>query len=103
LRQLQLFTRLLPHPRSPTDLHPLPLHDALPISLPAFAAGRLLESVGVTHARVLAEVVYVASITVSLAYRAEQIGNRLDGAGFVEIGRAHVTPVTSGSRMPSSA
>jgi protoporphyrinogen/coproporphyrinogen III oxidase len=57
--------------------------DAVVLAIPAYAAGRLLEMVGVTHARALAQVVYVPSITVSLAYRAEQVGNRLDGAGFV--------------------
>jgi protoporphyrinogen oxidase len=57
--------------------------DAVVLALPAYSAGRLLEAVGVTHARALAEVVYVPSITVSLAYRAEQIGKRLEGAGFV--------------------
>ncbi len=41
------------------------------------------EMVGVTHARVLAEVVYVPSITVSLAYRAKQVTAPLKGAGFV--------------------
>ena len=57
--------------------------DAVVLAIPAYAAGRLLEMVGVTHARALAQVVYVPSITVSLAYRAEQVRNRLDGAGFV--------------------
>jgi len=57
--------------------------DAVVLAIPAYTAGRLLEMVGVTHARELAQVVYVPSITVSLAYRAEQVGNRLDGAGFV--------------------
>jgi len=70
--------------------------DGIVLALPAYAAGRLLESVGVTHARVLAEVVYVPSITVSLAYRAEQIGGALNGAGFVidpdVVGARHVVP-----------
>jgi protoporphyrinogen/coproporphyrinogen III oxidase len=57
--------------------------DGIVLALPAYTAARLLESVGVAAARVLAQVPYAASITVSLAYRAEQIGNRLDGAGFV--------------------
>ena len=57
--------------------------DAVVLAIPAYAAGRLLEMVGVTHARALAQVVYVPSITVSLAYRAEQIGKPLNGAGFV--------------------
>lgn len=57
--------------------------DGVVLALPAYAAGRLLEAVGVAHGRALANVVYVPSITVSLAYRAEQIGKTLDGAGFV--------------------
>ncbi|PYO72873.1 MAG: hypothetical protein DMD64_09485 [Gemmatimonadetes bacterium] len=57
--------------------------DAVVLALPAYAAGRLLETIGVTHARSLAQVVYVPSITVSLAYRADQITGPLNGAGFV--------------------
>src|SRR6266511_1070480 len=67
------------------------------LALPAYAAGRLLEGVGVAHGRALAEVVYAPSITVSLAYRTEQVGNRLDGAGFVVdpdvVGARHVVPL----------
>src|SRR2546426_12510598 len=70
--------------------------DGIVLALPAYAAGRVLESVGVTHARVLAEVVYVPSITVSLAYRADQIGRALNGAGFVlepgVVGARHGAP-----------
>lgn len=57
--------------------------DGVVLALPAYSAGRLLEAVGVAHGRVLAEVVYVPSITVSLAYRAAQIAKPLQGAGFV--------------------
>lgn len=57
--------------------------DGIVLALPAYAAGRLLEAVGVTHGRALAEVVYAPSITVSLAYRAEQVGVPMMGAGFV--------------------
>jgi oxygen-dependent protoporphyrinogen oxidase len=53
------------------------------LAIPAYTAGRLLESVGVTGARELAAVVYAPSITVSLAYRADQIAIALQGAGFV--------------------
>ncbi|HYT83965.1 MAG TPA: FAD-dependent oxidoreductase [Gemmatimonadales bacterium] len=71
--------------------------DGVVLALPAFAAGRLLEGVGVAHGRALAEVVYAPSITVSLAYRTEQVGNRLDGAGFVVdpdvVGARHVVPL----------
>ena len=57
--------------------------DGVVLALPAYAAGRWLEQIGVPHGRVLAEVVYAPSVTVSLAYRAEQLGRPLDGAGFV--------------------
>ncbi len=71
--------------------------DGVVLALPAFAAGRLLEAVGVKHARGLADVIYAPSITVSLAYRANQVGNRLDGAGFVVdpdvVGARHVVPL----------
>ncbi len=57
--------------------------DAVVLALPAWAAGRVLETIGVHHGRSLAEVPYLPSITVSLAYRADQIGRSLEGAGFV--------------------
>jgi len=70
--------------------------DAVVLALPAYAAGRLLESIGVTHARALAQVLYVPSITVSLAYRAEQVGGPLVGSGFVvdpSVGAQHAAPL----------
>jgi oxygen-dependent protoporphyrinogen oxidase len=57
--------------------------DALVLAIPAYAAGPWLEQLGVPHARALADVVYAPSITVSLAYRANQIGRPLQGTGFV--------------------
>ena len=72
--------------------------DGIVLALPAYATGRLLESVGVTHARVLAEVVYVPSITVSLAYRTEQIKGRLEGAGFVVASPVQVRACTYASQ-----
>lgn len=57
--------------------------DGVVLALPAYSAGRLLEAVGATHGRALAEVVYAPSITVSLAYRADQVPAPLHGAGFV--------------------
>lgn len=57
--------------------------DAIVLAVPAYTAGRLLESVGIRGAREVAEVFYAPSITVSLAYRTEQIGAPLQGAGFV--------------------
>ena len=71
--------------------------DGVVLALPAYAAGRLLEGVGVSHARVLAEVTYLPSVTVSLGYRAEQVGAPLTGAGFVVdpdvVGARHVVPL----------
>jgi len=66
--------------------------DALVLALPAYAAGRWLEQIGVAGARALADVVYAPSITVSLAYRADQIGRALDGTGFV-VGARHAAPL----------
>jgi oxygen-dependent protoporphyrinogen oxidase len=57
--------------------------DGIVLALPAYNAGRLLEMVGVSGGRALAEVAYLPSITVSLAYRRNQIGRPLSGAGFV--------------------
>src|SRR2546428_5564303 len=53
--------------------------DGVVLALPAYSAGRLLEAVGVGGGRELGEVVYVASITVSLAYRVEQTRAPLEG------------------------
>lgn len=57
--------------------------DAVVLAIPAYGAGRLLESAGVSGARELADVVYLPSVTVSLAYRETQISQPLAGAGFV--------------------
>jgi oxygen-dependent protoporphyrinogen oxidase len=57
--------------------------DAVVLAVPAYSTGRLLESVGIRHARALANVVYLPSTTVSLAYRQEQLTRPLDGAGLV--------------------
>lgn len=71
--------------------------DAVVLALPAYSAGRLLEAVGVAGGRALAEVVYLPSITVSLAYREDQIGRPLAGAGFVvepgSVGARHAVPL----------
>ena len=82
--------------------------DALILALPAYAAGRWLEQIGVTGARALADVVYAPSITASLAYRADQIGHALDGTGFV-VGAQHAAPLQikactyASSKFPSRA
>ena len=71
--------------------------DGLILALPAYAAGRWLEQIGVAGARALADVVYAPSITVSLAYRAEQLARPLDGTGFVvapdAVGAPHAAPL----------
>jgi protoporphyrinogen oxidase len=56
---------------------------AVIFAAPAWIAARLLAALGVAAARALAEVVYYPSITVSLAYRADQVAARLEGTGFV--------------------
>ncbi len=71
--------------------------DGVVLTVPAYAAGRLLEQIGVAGARALADVVYVPSVTVSLAYRLEQLGAPLDGTGFVvgpdAVGAQHGAPL----------
>jgi oxygen-dependent protoporphyrinogen oxidase len=78
--------------------------DGVVLALPAYSAGRLLEQIGVTGARALADVVYLPSVTVSLAYRADQIGRRLEGAGFVAGSDAVVRACTYASaKFPGRA
>ena len=66
--------------------------EAVVLALPSYAAGRWLEQIGVPHARALADVVYAPSVTVSLAYMADQFGRALDGTGFV-VGAQHAAPL----------
>ena len=61
---------------------------AVILAVPAWIAARLLAALGVAAARALDEVVYYPSITVSLAYRADQVSQRLDGTGFVAAAEA---------------
>jgi len=79
--------------------------DAVVLALPAWAAGRVLETIGVHHGRSLAEVPYLSSITVSLAYRADQIGRSLEGAGFVvDSDSNHIRACTyASSKFPGRA
>jgi protoporphyrinogen oxidase len=81
--------------------------DGLVLALPAYSAGRLLEAVGIPGGRALGDVVYVPSITVSLAYRADQIMTPMNGAGFVLDPNAtppHLRACTfSSSKFPSRA
>ena len=75
--------------------------EGLVLALPAYAAGRWLEQIGVTGARALADVAYAPSITVSLAYRADQIRRPLEGAGFV-VGAQHAAPLLRACTYASS-
>jgi len=57
--------------------------EAVILAVPAWAAARLVAAAGVLEARQLDDVVYAPSITVSLAYRSEQITGAREGTGFV--------------------
>jgi oxygen-dependent protoporphyrinogen oxidase len=57
--------------------------EAVILAVPAWVAARLLAGLGVSPARALDTVLYAPSITVSLAYRADQVPGTLEGAGFV--------------------
>jgi oxygen-dependent protoporphyrinogen oxidase len=59
--------------------------EAVILAVPAWVAARLLAGVGVSAARELDTVLYAPSITVSLAYRADQVPGTLDGTGFVAV------------------
>jgi protoporphyrinogen oxidase len=61
---------------------------AVILAVPAWIAARLLAGLGVAAARVLDEVIYYPSITVSLAYRADQVTARPEGTGFVAAAEA---------------
>ena len=57
--------------------------DGVILAIPAWMAARLLADLGVPLARELDGVVYHPSLTVSLAYRQEQLRGSLEGTGFV--------------------
>src|SRR5207247_2290531 len=57
--------------------------EAVILAVPAWVAARLLAGLGVSAARALDGVLYAPSITVSLAYREDQVPAPLEGAGFV--------------------
>src|SRR6266567_3692457 len=57
--------------------------EAVILAIPAWVVARLLAGLGVSAARALDTVLYAPSITVSLAYRADQVPATLEGAGFV--------------------
>jgi oxygen-dependent protoporphyrinogen oxidase len=86
LRTAQGVTGLAPGPRgwrlSVTGGAQLEA-EAVVLAVPAWVAARLIAGVGVPEARALGAVVYSPSVTVSLAYRSEQIDATPQGAGFV--------------------
>jgi protoporphyrinogen oxidase len=53
------------------------------LAIPAWVAARLLAGLGVELARTLDDVIYHPSVTVSLAYRHDQVLGTLEGTGFV--------------------
>ncbi|PYO65594.1 MAG: hypothetical protein DMD69_16980 [Gemmatimonadetes bacterium] len=57
--------------------------EAVILAVPAWAAARLVAAAGVLEARQLDGVAYAPSVTVSLAYRSEQITGAREGTGFV--------------------
>jgi oxygen-dependent protoporphyrinogen oxidase len=57
--------------------------EAVILAVPAWVVARLLAGVGVSAARSLDTVVYAPSVTVSLAYRADQVPRTPEGTGFV--------------------
>lgn len=57
--------------------------DALLLTTPAFAAAELLEPLAPQVASLLAEIPYVSTAALTLAYRREEIRHPLDGHGFV--------------------
>ena len=57
--------------------------DGLVLAVPTYVASRWLSQIGVQGSGKLAEVVYAPSLTVSLAYKADQIARLLEGSGFV--------------------
>src|SRR2546425_2606147 len=82
------------------------------LAVPAWSTARFLAALGVTAGRELEEVVYHPSITVSLAYRTDQIGQPLEGTGFVvdpAVGARHGVPLNvractySSSKYPDRA
>jgi len=57
--------------------------EAVILAVPTWVAAHLLAGLGVSAARALDSVLYAPSITVSLAYRSDQVPGTLEGAGFV--------------------
>src|SRR5258708_19023243 len=84
---------------APTEIYPLPLHDALPISRRAFIKGA-----GAAAAAVASLGAAVASADAADAAREVANSDGVIERLGPEIGRAHVlTPVTRSTRMPPSS
>ena len=78
--------------------------DAVVLALPMYSAARLLEAAGVSGARHLAEAVYFPSLTVSLAYRENQVGRPLEGTGYISPSGTAIRAVTfSSKKFPGRA
>jgi oxygen-dependent protoporphyrinogen oxidase len=57
--------------------------DAVVVAVPAPAAARLLGEIAPMSARALSRIAYSSVVLVTLAYRSEDIGQPLDGSGFL--------------------
>ena len=66
--------------------------DAVIVTVPAWHAAHLLRGLAPHAAEILAAIRYAPSTTVNLAYRAAQVGARLEGSGFV-VGRGVTLPL----------
>jgi oxygen-dependent protoporphyrinogen oxidase len=70
---------------------------AVILACPAYEAGRLLAGVDAEAAEICAQVRYVSTVSIALAWPREQVGHALDGSGFVVArasGRARLTACT---------
>ncbi|MFA4964818.1 MAG: protoporphyrinogen oxidase [Thermoleophilia bacterium] len=80
--------------------------DAVVLATPAWASGELLRTAAPLAAAGLSSIEYVSTATVSLAFRREQVGDRLVGFGFV-VPRAERRPVMattwSSNKFPGRA
>ena len=76
------------------------------LALPAWRAAQLLRGIEPHVADALGAIRYAPSLTVSLAYRAEQVGAPLEGTGFVVaasgVGAQHAAPLLRACTYASS-
>jgi len=68
--------------------------DAVILAVPAYVAARLIEDVAPKAALGLRQIRYVSTGTISLAYRASEVGHPLDGFGLV-IPRSERRPINA--------